>query len=200
MNMPDKHWPLFKLFGITVQVDASWLILALLVTWSLAQGLFPHFYPGLGLTAYWSMGFVSMIGLVVSIVLHETSHALVARHHGLPISNITLFLFGGVAELTEEPKTARVEFWMAIAGPIASGALALGFFAIARLLVLLSAPTVLEGVTFYLAGINGLLAAFNLIPAFPAAASSGPCSGIGAAICIRRPEPRAVTVSCSVSR
>jgi Zn-dependent protease len=108
-----------------------------------------------------------MIGLVLSIVLHETSHALVARRHGLPISNITLFLFGGVAELTEEPKTARVEFLMAIAGPIASGVLALGFFAAARLLVLFDAPTALEGVTFYLAGINGLLAAFNLIPAFP---------------------------------
>jgi Zn-dependent protease/CBS domain-containing protein len=165
--MPDKHWPLFKLFGIRVQVDASWLILAVLVTWSLAQGLFPHFYPDLGPTAYWSMGFASMIGLVLSIVLHETSHALVARRHGLPISNITLFLFGGVAELTEEPKTARTEFWMAIAGPIASGALALGFYAAARLMVLLDAPTALEGVTFYLAGINGLLAAFNLIPAFP---------------------------------
>jgi Zn-dependent protease len=165
--MLEKRWPLFKLFGIKVQVDASWLILALLVTWSLAQGLFPHFYPGLEPSTYWAMGFVSMIGLVASIVFHETSHALVARHHGLPISSITLFVFGGVAELTEEPKTARTEFLMAIAGPIASGALALGFLAAARLLVVLDAPTALEGVTFYLAGINGLLAAFNLIPAFP---------------------------------
>ena len=57
--MPDKHWPLFKLFGIRVQVDASWLILAVLVTWSLAQGLFPHFYPGVEPSTYWSMGFVS---------------------------------------------------------------------------------------------------------------------------------------------
>ncbi|HEX9768303.1 MAG TPA: site-2 protease family protein [Kiloniellales bacterium] len=165
--MPDKHWSLFKLFGINVQIDASWLILALLVTWSLAQGVFPHYYPDLRPATYWSMGFVSMIGLVLSIVLHETSHALVARRHGLPISKITLFVFGGVAELTEEPKTARTEFLMAIAGPIASGALALGFFVAARLLVVLDAPTTLQGVTFYLAGINGLLAAFNLLPAFP---------------------------------
>ena len=165
--MLEKQWPLFKLFGIRVQVDASWLVLAVLVTWSLAQGLFPQFYPGLKASTYWSMGFVSMIGLVASIVLHETSHAVVARRHGLPISHITLFLFGGVAELTEEPKTARAEFLMAIAGPLASGALALGFLAVARLLVVLDAPAALQGVTYYLAAINGLLAVFNLIPAFP---------------------------------
>lgn len=165
--MLDKHWPLFKLFGIRVQVDASWLVLAVLVTWSLAQGLFPHFFPGLRPSTYWSMGFVSMIGLVASIVLHETSHALVARRHGLPISHITLFVFGGVAEMTEEPKTARTEFLMAIAGPLASGALALVFLGAARLLSGLDAPAALQGVTYYLAGINGLLAAFNLIPAFP---------------------------------
>ncbi len=165
--MLGKQWSLFKLFGFEVKVDVSWLLLALLVTWSLAEGLFPAYYPELPLRVYWSMGFAGMIGLVFSVIFHETSHSLVARRHGLPISGITLFVFGGVAELSEEPKTARTEFLMAVAGPIASAVLALGFYVMAQLLLALDAPEPLRGVAYYLAAVNALLAGFNLIPAFP---------------------------------
>jgi Zn-dependent protease len=158
---------LFSLLGFKVRADASWLVLALLVTWSLAESLFPASYPGLPAMTYWSMGIAGMAGLVFSIVFHELSHALVARRHGLPIKGITLFIFGGVAEMDEEPETPRVELLMAIAGPIASFALALAFYASALAGAAWGLPQALLGVLGYLALINGMLAAFNLVPAFP---------------------------------
>jgi len=165
--MFGKRWTLFELFGFKVQIDASWLVLALLVTWSLATGVFPQYYPGLPSATYWSMGILGMIGLVFSIVFHEASHSLVARAHGMQIKGITLFIFGGVAELGEEPETARTEFLVAIAGPISSFLLALSFFLLAWVLDNLGVATSLQGVGYYLASINALLATFNLLPAFP---------------------------------
>ena len=158
---------LFSLLGFKVRADASWLVLALLVTWSLAESLFPAFYPGMPAMTYWSMGIAGMAGLVFSIVFHELSHALVARRHGLPIKGITLFIFGGVAEMDEEPETPRVELLMAIAGPLASFALALAFYGSALAGAAWGLPQALLGVLGYLALINGMLAVFNLVPAFP---------------------------------
>src|ERR687898_109930 len=89
--------PLFKLAGFQLGLDWSWLILAVLITWTLARGLFPYYYPDLSSAAYWSMGVIAALGLFASIILHELSHALVARRYGLPIRRITLFIFGGVA-------------------------------------------------------------------------------------------------------
>jgi Zn-dependent protease/CBS domain-containing protein len=160
---------LFELFGFKIRVDVSWILLALLVTWSLAKGVFPAWYAeeGLSEAAYWWMGFAGMLGLVFSLVFHELSHALVARHYGLPIKAITLFVFGGVAEMTEEPRSAKVEFWMAIAGPGASFALALAFHLLATFGMAQGLPVTVTGVLGYLAFINLLLGGFNLIPAFP---------------------------------
>ena len=165
--MFEKRWSLCRLFGIPVRIDFSWFFLAVLVTWSLARGFFPELYPALPEAIYWSMGILGALGLFASILLHEVSHALVARRFGLQIEGITLFIFGGVAEMAEEPKSARGEFFMAIAGPLASGFLAVFFFMLARLLEALTLPTSLTGVIAYLALINGILAIFNLIPAFP---------------------------------
>lgn len=165
--MFGKRWHLFDLFGFKIQLDASWLLLAALVTWSLAKRVFPQFYPDLDVRVYWTMGIVGMVGLIVSIVLHEVSHALVGRRFGLPTSSITLFIFGGVAELTEEPRSARTEFWMALAGPAASGALAFAFAILAGSLEPYDGLLAAKGVFSYLATINGLLALFNLLPAFP---------------------------------
>jgi len=157
---------LFKLFGFEVRLDASWLILGILVAWTLATAYFPATIKGLSPEQYWAMGFASAIGLFVSIVLHEFSHSWVARRHGLPMKGITLFIFGGVAEMSEEPANAGTEFVMAIAGPIASVVLSgifYGLYAITQG----SAPAVVWGTLGYLSWINLLLAAFNLIPAFP---------------------------------
>ena len=158
---------LFELFGFKVQVDASWLFLALLVTWSLAEGYFPELYPALSKSDHWWMGIAGAIGLFGSLIFHELSHSLVARRFDLRIRGITLFIFGGVAELEDEPLTPRAEFFMAAAGPVASLFLALAFWAASGLARAAEAPLPAVAVGDYLATINGLLAAFNLIPAFP---------------------------------
>jgi len=145
----------------------SWFFLLILVTWSLASGFFPGSYEGLSTLTYWLMGIASAIGLFFSIVLHETLHSIVARRFGLPMTGITLFLFGGVAEMGEEPPSPKAEFYMAIAGPILSILLAGFFFGTSVLIKQSGLPPSVWGVTRYLGFINGLLAAFNLVPAFP---------------------------------
>ncbi|MEQ9606552.1 MAG: site-2 protease family protein [Kiloniellaceae bacterium] len=165
--MNGRAITLFELLGFKVRVDVSWLLLAVLVTWSLAAGAFPLWYEGLSQATYWWMGLAGMLGLVFSLLFHELSHSVVARHYGLPIKGITLFIFGGVAEMTEEPKSAKVEFWMAIAGPLASFFLAVAFYLLGVLAEAADLPVPLTGVLKYLAFINLLLGGFNLIPAFP---------------------------------
>jgi Zn-dependent protease len=163
----EHRWTLFNLFGFGVRVDLSWLILALLVTWSLAKGLFPHQYPELSVATYWLMGVLGALGLFVSIVFHEFCHSLVARRYGLPMKGITLFVFGGIAEMGEEPRTPKIEFLMAAAGPVASFLLALLFYLVWTLGNNLAWSDLANGITGYLAFINVLLAVFNLLPAFP---------------------------------
>jgi len=158
---------LFSLFGFEVLVDASWLLLAALIVWSLAAAIFPELAPNLDPVTYWSMAVIATIGLMVSIVFHEMSHSLVARHYGIEIRGITLFIFGGVAEMKGEPKSAHAEFLMALAGPVASFILAaalLASFAAAKQMQVSAAFT---GVLWYLGFLNGMLALFNLVPAFP---------------------------------
>jgi Zn-dependent protease len=165
--MIGKRFVLFELLGFRVQADASWVFLALLVTWSLAIGLFPAWYEGLPITTYWWMGVAGTIGLFFSLVFHELSHSVVARHYGLLIKGITLFIFGGVAEMEEEPKSAKTEFLMAIAGPIASFTLALTFHVLALIGAAQGLAEPVLGVVEYLAFINLMLGTFNLVPAFP---------------------------------
>jgi hypothetical protein len=86
------------LFGFTVRVDASCLLIAILVVWSLASGFFPLYYPGFSASTYWSMGVVGALGLFGSIVFHELAHSLVARRCGMEMRGITLFVFGGVVD------------------------------------------------------------------------------------------------------
>jgi Zn-dependent protease/predicted transcriptional regulator len=158
---------LFRLLGFKVKADASWLLLVILLTWTLAASLFPLWHEGLSRTTYWLMGIVGSAGLFVSIVLHELSHSLVARREGMPIKGITLFIFGGVAEMDDEPPSARTEFLMAIAGPITSVILGLIFFGVERTANLGNWPIPVTAVFGYLGWVNLVLAAFNMVPAFP---------------------------------
>jgi len=158
---------LFDILGFEVKIDASWLILAVLVTWSLAGGYFPQNYQDLTPAAYLWMGVAGALGLFASIVFHELSHSLVARQYGMPIRGITLFIFGGVAEMEDEPPTAQAEFLMAIAGPIASAVLALSFYLLGLLGEGIAAPLPVLAVAGWLAFVNTMLAVFNLVPAFP---------------------------------
>ena len=165
--MFGSRMKLFKLLGFEVRVDASWLVIAVLVTWSLASGLFPYLYPGISREAYWTMGVLGALGLFASIVAHEFCHSLVARKVGIPMKGITLFIFGGVAEMGDEPPTARAEFMMAIVGPLSSMAIGAVFYLIYRYGESAGWDTPVNGVIYYVAYINGILAAFNLLPAFP---------------------------------
>ncbi|HRX87132.1 MAG TPA: site-2 protease family protein, partial [Phycisphaerae bacterium] len=165
--MFGKSYQVFTFSGIPVRVDASWLLIVLLLTWSLATGVFPAAEPGLTAGVYWALGLLATLGLFASIVVHEFAHALVARSYGTPMKGITLFIFGGVAEMTEEPPSPRAEFFVAIAGPIASivvAALTLGIAAAGTFMAWPRAAIIVFG---YLAAMNALLVAFNLIPAFP---------------------------------
>jgi len=164
--MFGRRITLFKLMGFEVRLDASWIILAFLVTWSLAVGYFPFQDAGLPRADYWWMAIAAALGLFGSIVIHEFAHSVVARKRGLPMKGITLFIFGGVAEMGGEPPSAETEFRMAIAGPLTSiviGAICYGVYRAAGN----AWPAPVAGVVHYLGWINLMLAIFNLIPAFP---------------------------------
>ncbi|NIP73305.1 MAG: CBS domain-containing protein [Gammaproteobacteria bacterium] len=165
--MFGKSYTLFRLLGFEVRLDPTWLILGVLVTWTLAEGLFPFYFEGLSTQAYWAMGVAGAVGLLVSIVFHEFSHSLVARRYGLPIKGITLFIFGGVAQMDEEPASPKAEFLMAVAGPIASIVLAVALYGLYRIGSAAEWVTPVNAVFFYLAYLNMVLAVFNLVPAFP---------------------------------
>ncbi|HEX5043844.1 MAG TPA: site-2 protease family protein [Candidatus Polarisedimenticolaceae bacterium] len=160
---------LCRVSGIAIKVDASWFLVAALVTWTLAVGLFPRDHLGLSSLSAWSMAVAAALGLFKSIVLHELGHALMARRMGLRIRTITLFIFGGLAEMEDEPKNARAEFLVAVAGPAVSVAVAvLALLAgLALRLVPLPYADLAADVCFYVAWANALLIAFNAIPAFP---------------------------------
>ncbi len=165
--MFGRKFELFSILGFRVSLDSSWFLLAILITWSLATGYFPSVIEGLSTQAAWVLGVAGALGLFLSIVVHEFSHAIIARQFNLPISGITLFIFGGVAEMEDMPPNARAEFFMAIAGPIASIILAGLFYGLSGLFPAASPDKPLAALFSYLALINTVLAVFNLIPAFP---------------------------------
>ena len=158
---------LFSLFGFKVWIDASWLLIGGLIAWTLADAVFPTDLPGLPAATYWSMGLAAAIGLLFSIVFHETAHSVVARHFGIEMRGITLFVFGGVAEMPGEPESPRAEFLMALAGPVSSLLLAVALFAVSGLIETLDGPQTVTTVVGYVALLNAVLGIFNLAPAFP---------------------------------
>jgi len=166
--MFGRRIKLFRLFGFEVRVDLSWVIIAVLVAWSLAVGFFPSRYKFLSVQTYWVMGVIGAIGFFLSVIFHEIFHSLVARKFGIPMKGITLFIFGGVSEMGEEAPNAKAEFLVAIVGPLSSIAIAVACYGIHILGIRNGGwPVPIDGVVLYLAYINSLLAAFNLLPAFP---------------------------------
>lgn len=162
-----QGFPLFTILGFEIRLNLSWLLLGLLITWTLAEGFFPQRYPDLGAQARWWMGVAGAVGVFFSIVFHELSHSLVGRRFGMPVGGITLFVFGGIAELRQEPKTPYTEFLMAVAGPLSSFVLAGVFFVADHVAQRLGWPAPVVGVLHYLSVINVILAVFNLVPAYP---------------------------------
>ncbi len=164
--MFGRRFNLFKLMGFQVRIDLSWIFIAVLVAWSLSTGFFPSYYHGLEPGTYWVMGIIGAIGLFLSIIVHEFSHSLVARRYGMPMKGITLFIFGGMAEMSDEPTSAKAEFMMAMVGPFSSIVIAGVFYSI-YFAGKGTVPEPVNGVIEYISFINGMLAAFNILPAFP---------------------------------
>src|SRR5437660_7129493 len=122
------------LTGIDIRVHYTWLFAFVLVAWSLAQGYFPTMDTGLGAGTYWLLGIVSALLLFGSVLVHELGHSLVAGARGLRVDSITLFIFGGVSNITKEASTARDEFLIAVVGPVTSLVLAGLFWLIGQVL------------------------------------------------------------------
>ena len=155
-----------KIFGISVGVNYTWFIVFALVTLTLATGYFPARYPGWGAAGYLAAGVLTSLLFFASVVFHELAHSVVAMAWGIPVKSITLFIFGGVANIEREPDRPLAEFLIAVAGPASSLLLALGFGAV-WLAGDVAGLSLVAGLGFYLATINLSLAVFNMIPGFP---------------------------------
>jgi Zn-dependent protease len=150
--------------GISIGLDYSWFLIFGLLTWTLAVGYFPAQFKNWPLPEYWIVGALTAIMLFVSVLLHELGHSVVAMSYRIPVRSITLFIFGGIAQLGGEPPSASAEFWIAIAGPAVSLALAVLFTLLQPLAA--GVPPVFA-LAAYLGYINFALVVFNLIPGFP---------------------------------
>ncbi|HLF76713.1 MAG TPA: site-2 protease family protein [Dehalococcoidia bacterium] len=156
---------LMRVFGLDINVHWSWIFIFVLVTWTFATGVLEEFYPEWTDSRAWVVGAAISILFFLCILAHEMSHSLLARRYGIPVSSITLFVFGGVSSLTKEPENSRQEFWIAFVGPLTSFAIAI-VFGVAFLLL----RNVDEGaaaVSANLAAINTGIGIFNLVPGFP---------------------------------
>jgi len=162
--MTQHSIPLGKIFGIEIGLDYSWFVIFALLTWMLAGSYFPDEFKHWSPLLYWITGAATAIMLFVSVLLHELGHSVVALRYKIPVRSITLFLFGGIAQIGAEPPSAVAEFFIAIAGPLVSLTLAV-FFYVAQ--SLMSGVEPLLGVAKYLTYINTALVLFNLIPGYP---------------------------------
>jgi len=160
----SSSFTLGRVAGIRIGVNWTWLIVFALIVWSLATAVFPDQNPGLGDAAYLAMALVAAIAFFSSILLHELGHAVQARREGMEIEGITLWLFGGVATFKGMFPSAGAEFRIAIAGPLVSLALGLGFVGAA---VLITGADSVDGVAAWLGYINLALLVFNMLPALP---------------------------------
>ena len=158
---------LARIFGFDIRIDFSWFIIFFLILWSFTMAVFPSEVPGLGQASYIAMGLGGAILFFVSLLLHELSHAVVARAKGIPVDGITLFIFGGMAHTRTEAETPGDEFQIAAVGPLASFLIAVGLAAFVWLGADAGVSFPILVVAQYLALLNLVLAVFNLLPGFP---------------------------------
>jgi Zn-dependent protease/CBS domain-containing protein len=160
-----SSWRLGRILGVEVNIDPSWLVIFALITFTLGGTYFPAELPNLSTGLHWLIGLAASLLVFGSVLAHELTHSLVAIRQGERVRNITLFIFGGVAQITEEPDRPVKEFTMAIAGPLSSLLIAVFFGTWWLLFRTVSQP--LAALGRYLAVINAFLAIFNMIPGFP---------------------------------
>lgn len=158
---------LFRFRGVPVRVGLSWLLIFALVFWSLAANMFPSTFPGQPAWVYYVMSAGATVLFFVSILIHELSHTLQSLREGVPVRDITLWLFGGVSRTEGQLPSPGAEFRVVAAGPLASGLLALIFWGLSAAGSALGVPATVVGVGTYLAGINVLLLVFNIVPGLP---------------------------------
>ena len=158
-----------RILGIRLRLDLSWFFVLFLLTWTFATFDFPFRQPGFAPPAYWGLGFAGALLLFASVLVHELAHAVTARARGIPVEGITLFIFGGVAEMRMEARRPVDEFVLTIVGPLASLLLAAAFWVAGIGLAGFEGPFALGGVllAITLARLNLILAVFNMVPAFP---------------------------------
>lgn len=162
--MNRHNIPLGQIFGIQIGLDYSWFVIFALLTWMLAGSYYPDEFKNWSPLTYWLTGAATAIMLFVSVLLHELGHSVIALRYKIPVRKITLFLFGGIAEIAAEPPSAIAELLVAIGGPVVSLGLAVFFHALQPAV---SGVEPLLGLTKYLAYINTALVLFNLIPGYP---------------------------------
>jgi Zn-dependent protease len=158
-------WRVARIFGIDIRIDSSWVVIFALFSWFLSGSYFPSGYPGWPTSLYWALGLLTSLLVFVSVLIHELAHSLVAIQQGEKVHSITLFILGGVAQISQEPEEPLKEFSMAVVGPLASFGLAVVFFLLSLFLHPMSGP--LAASAGYLALINVALGIFNLLPGFP---------------------------------
>ena len=154
-----------RLFGFEINVHWSWVFIFILVTWTFAAGVLKDAFPAWSDAQRWALATIIASVFFLSILLHEMSHSILARRYGIPVSSITLFVFGGVSNLGKEPDNARQEFWIAIVGPLTS--VAIGVLFLALYVGLRPLDKGASDVSANLAIINLAIGVFNLIPGFP---------------------------------
>jgi Zn-dependent protease len=162
--MESQSVSLGKIFSIPVRLDYSWFLIFVLLTWLLAGSYYPSEFPGSPAAEYWILGAVTAGMFFASVLLHELGHSVVAQRSGIPVRSITLFLFGGVSQITKEAAKPRTDFLVASAGLAVTLALTVLFAAVQPAL---AAVPPLLALAKYLTYINGTLLVFNLIPGFP---------------------------------
>lgn len=162
-----KKYLIGQFFGFNIRADFSFLVLCVFLLWTFAKTVFPVLIPGLSADYYWLLSMYAFIGVLVSILAHELAHAIVAQAFKIRIRSISLFIFGGVAELDGLPTSAKGEYLMALAGPAMSFLMGLFFYSLADLVAIALQIDLSIIVLTFLAKLNILLALFNMIPAFP---------------------------------
>lgn len=166
---------IFTIKKIPIKLHFTLIIVFFLISWTLATGFMPHYYPNLTTSQYWMMGIIGAMILFVSILLHELSHSLLSIRYGIHVNQIILFIFGGISDIKDETKEFKKEFKIAVVGPITSYALS-GIFWILFILVSFlndnqqnigNSLSSVEGILLYSSMVNLIIGSFNLIPAFP---------------------------------
>ncbi|HBH11810.1 MAG: Peptidase M50 [Clostridiales bacterium 38_11] len=156
-----------KIKGIEIEINLSWLVIFGLITFMMATNFFPQNYPELSSIMGWILGSIIAVLMLLSILLHELSHSIVSIKQGIDVKKITLFIFGGIAQMDKEPDNPIQELKIALAGPAMSLLLFVIFTLIFNLLTYLRVESYIIAPLIYVSSVNLIIVLFNMVPAFP---------------------------------